>query len=310
MKIRYVFLVIALFTAGNTLQAQSWFDENPEWASHFTLGFAGAGYEYVSIQGDTLLQGKTAKIFKRYHDMNAVQDFTDFRIARQSGDTVWCWNEGQNQFNLLYNFSLGTGDSVSVPLYWNSNGSFKYVIQAIAIIFVDGQSLRAQSVTISTGNPSLKCSALIIEKIGMVNGQCLDTNNNISYPEGHHFFLDEPNLGATDGPDWFFCRYRNNDIEYKYSNANCDALTGVDEAVQGAGFTIAPNPFGDQLSIVSPPGEWISRLRLFDCSGRLIKAVSNPADGIIPAADMPPGAYFIEIISGREERSYLKAIKQ
>lgn len=309
MKPYRLFLVIFLAGAGNTLYAQNWFDQNPQWANHFSFGFAGDGYEYMSVESDTVLQGKTAKVLKRFHDMNFVPDFTDFRIARQNGDTIWCWNEQQNQFNLMYNFSLNTGDSVSVPMYWGGNASFKYVIQAIGVVFVDGQSLRTQSVVISTGVPALKCTALVIEKAGMTNGQCLNTDNNIAYPMGNHFFVDEPNSGAVDGPEWFFCRYQNDEIEYKTSGAVCDALTGLDNLSQRPEFSVAPNPFGDQLSVIIPPGESISRLRLFDCSGRLMQSVSQPANGTISTASLPAGTYIIEIVSGREERSFLKAVR-
>jgi len=312
MKNNYLLVLGILFLTVNTLRSQSWFDNNPQWVNYFTFGFAGSGFEYVSVAGDTVVQGKTAKILKRFRDMNSVPDNTDFRVARQSGDTVWCWNHAQNQFFINYNFSLNQGDSVTVPFYWNSNGAFKYTVATTGSVFIGGQSRRFQLVDIYTGYNALKCSALIVENIGMLNGQCTNSdNNNLTYTEGHHFFLDEPNLGATDGPDWFLCRFQNDEGEYAVGGAACDPLTDTGDAPEGdAGFSIVPNPFGDQFSIMAPAGETISLLRLFDCSGRLVTSVSQAAKSIICTADLPPGIYFIEVISVGQERSFLKAVKQ
>ncbi len=311
MKNNYFLLPGILLMAGTTLYSQSWFANNPQWVNYFTFGFAGGGFEYVSVAGDTVLQGKTAKVLKRFRDMNSVPDYTDFRVARQSGDTIWCWNESQNQFFVNYNFSLVPGDSVEVPFYWNGNAAFKYRIATTGSVFIGGQSRRFQLVDISTSYGALKCSALIVEYIAMLNGQCTNSDNNLTYTEGHHFFLDEPNLGATDGPDWFLCRFTNAQMDYKAPDAVCDALTGTgDVPGRDPGFSVVPNPFGEQLSVASPDGEAVSRLRVFDCSGRLLKCVYEPENGTIATAELPAGVYFIEIVSGEAQRSFLRAMKQ
>lgn len=311
MKHVRVFTLSIFLLQSAGLGAQNWFDSHPQWVNYFSFGFAGAGYEYVSVAGDTLLQGKTAQVLKRFHDMNAVPDFTDFRIARQSGDTVWCWNEAEGQFFIHYNFSLGVGDSVTVPLFWNSTSHVKYLIQSKGTIFVDGQSLRSQTVIFSTGVPSLKCSALIIEKIGMISGQCLDSDNNLVYPDGHHFFLDEPNTGATDGPDWSFCRYENDQFEYKSISSNCDALTDVNTPGESAPvFSLSPNPFNDQFTIRAAAGESMAALRIFDARGGLIRHIDTPASNTVSTADLSPGLYFVEIVSQKQQRSVLRAVKE
>ena len=311
MKNNYLLALGIFFLTANTLRAQSWFDNNPQWVNYFTFGFAGGGFEYVSVAGDTVLQGKTAKILKRFRDMNSVPDNTDFRVARQSGDTIWCWNHTQNQFFVNYNFSLAPGDSVEVPFYWNNNGAFKYTVATTGSVFIGGQSRRFQLVDISTGYNALKCSALIVENIGMLNGQCTNSdNNNLTYTEGHHFFLDEPNLGATDGPDWFLCRFEDDKGEYAVAGGICDPLTGTGDAPEShAVFSIAPNPFGDQISVMTPEGEAASLVRVFDCYGRLVKSVSRPAKGIVRTDDLLSGLYFIEVVSVRQQRSLLKAVK-
>lgn len=275
------------------------------------LGWGGPGIEYVSVQGDTVVGGQSAIAIKRFRDMQLVSDYTDFRFVRQNGDTIRCWNENDNQFYIHYNFSLGVGDSVEVPTVWGGSSKFKYVITSTGTVLVDGQSLRFQLVDIPSGVNDLKCNALIIEKIGMVSGKCVYSNDNSTYQTGHHFFLDEPNSGIVDGPEWFFCLYHNDQIEYKITGDACDALTDVDAAGDaGSRFSLVPNPFSDYFSILIPEGETIAGLRLFDVSGRLLKSLSVSGNNTVSTADLPAGVYFLEITSTRQERSFLRAVKQ
>lgn len=311
MKYKNLLVLIAIVVSGTALQSQSWFENNPQWVNNYFAGFAGYGFEYVSISGDTVVQGKPAKVFKRFRDMNIIPDNTDFRIVRQNGDTIWCWNNTQNQFFVNYNFSLGVGDSVVVPHYWDNNLSLTYVIENTGSVFIADQSLRFQSVNVMSGFNTLKCAALIVEKIGMLNGECINPDDNSKYIDGHHFFLDEGNMAIIDGPAWHLCRFQNDKGKYVASGSNCDALTGTDDpGDDNAVFRLAPNPFGDQLSVVSPNGEAISRVRLFDCSGKLLKSVSTPENGVVATGELPAGLYFIEVISGQQQRSFLKAVKQ
>lgn len=310
-RIPSLFFSVILFLMPLALHAQGWFENNPQWANHFMLGWGGPGFEYVSVQGDTVVGGQSAIVIKRFRDMQLVSDYTDLRIVRQSGDTIRCWNENDNQFYIHYNFSLGVGDSVVVPTVWGGSSKFKYVIVNTGTVLVDGQSLRFQLVDIPTEISTLKCNALIIEKIGMVSGKCVYSNDNSTYLTGHHFFLDEPNAGVVDGPDWFFCRYQNDQIEYTISGDVCDALTDVDiPGVAGSPFSLAPNPFGDYFSVRVPEGETIASLRLFDVSGRMLKSISVPDGNTVDAADLPSGVYFLEITSARQERSFLRAVRQ
>lgn len=311
MKNIYLPFVCLFLFQGGSLSAQNWFENNPEWVNYFTFGFAGSGYEYVSIEGDTVLGGHPAIVMKRFRDMNSVPDNTDLRIVRQSGDTIYCWNGITNQYNLTYNFDLEVGDSVAIPEYWNGNSVFSYVVENNGVMFINGQSLRVQTVRTSTLFGVGNCSALIVEKIGMINGECKDLANNIIYPEGHHFFLDEVNSGAADGPEWFLCRYENDLFEYKVASSNCDALTDAKETItEETAYTFSPNPFSDQISFSVPAGKPIASVRLLDATGRPAMVLTAPVPGTVNTSRLPAGVYFIEIISTDYKRSFLRAVKR
>ncbi|MBK8193024.1 MAG: T9SS type A sorting domain-containing protein [Lewinellaceae bacterium] len=310
MKNIYLLFVCLFFFQSGSLFAQNWFENNPEWVNYFTFGFAGSGYEYVSMEGDTVLGGHPAIVMKRFRDMNSVPDNTDLRIVRQSGDTIFCWNDLTSQYNLTYNFDLEVGDSVAIPEYWSGNSVFSYVVESNGVMSINGQSLRVQTVRTSSLFGVGKCSALIVEKIGMINGQCVDLANNITYPEGHHFFLDEVNSGAADGPEWFLCRYENDLFEYKSTGSNCDALTGAEEAATEEIASFLPNPFSDQVSFSVPTEKAIASVRFLDATGRPALVLTAPVSGTVSTSRLPAGAYFIEIISTDHKRSFLRAVKQ
>ncbi len=309
MKHMRAFFLVSLFLLPLMLRSQNWFDNNPQWVNYITYGWKGPGAEYAGVQNDTFLGGQSAKIVSRFFDFFSSTDFTDFRVARQNGDTVWCWNHGANQFYIHYNFSLTVGDSVNVPSYWGGNGKFMYVIDSIGTISVSNQTLRFQRVKISTGYDYVLCDGLIIEQIGMTNGQCVNTLGNFTIPKGGHFFLDEPNSGATDGPEWTFCRFQNDQFFYEASNSECAGLVEASESSESPAFSVSPNPFQDFFTITPPPGEKIASLRLFDIAGKTVLHISDPAETKIHAGDLPPGVYFLEIVSDRQKRGFIRLVQ-
>ncbi len=290
------------------LCAQQWFSDNAYWANYFSAGFQGPGFEYVTVEADTLLQGLPAVNLKRVHDLVFGNDFVDFRQARQQGDTIRVWNDYNSQFYVHYNFSLAAGDSVAAPMYWGG-GQFRYYIDSVGTLLIAGHLLRFQQVHFSTNLSFYHCQALIIETIGFVNGECLNTNTNNQSERRTHFFPDEPNMGAVDGWDWRFCLYRNDQLEYTDPGSYCAALTGatVPEYALPA-FRIQPNPFAETFSIVASDGQLPAGLRMFDAAGRLVLQAALSAASVDTGA-LGPGFYFLEITSATGKRALCRAVK-
>ena len=124
-----------------------------------------------------------------------------------------------------------------------------------------------------------------------------------------HFFIDEPNGSAVDGPGWMFCRFQNDQFTYQVSNSGCAALIAAPEIFAGLPFSVTPNPFHDDFRVAPPLGEKISSLRLFDISGKVVLQISDPAETKIHAGDLPPGVYFLEVVSGKQNRLFQKLVK-
>lgn len=307
MKYAHTILpAVLLMVMLQSLHAQTWFDNNPVWTNHIFFGFNGPGVEHMEIQYDTLLGGHSAKVLRRVFDFDFSNDFTDIRVARQSGDTIWCWNDPAGQYYVHYNFSLGVGDTLSVPLAWGGDGKSRYLIDSIGVVDIGGQILRFQRVKIPTNYDYFFGKALIIEKIGMTNGQYFNTQTNNTFPYTGHFFLDEPNSGATDGPEWTFCQFQNNQILYQGSSSSCAGLVAAPEAGNNPALRVMPNPFQDVFDIVLPPGQTITSLRLFNISGQNVLQITRPAETKIHAGDLPPGVYFLEIVTADHKVSTIK----
>ena len=306
MKHIRILLLTTLFFTPFLLPAQSWFEGNPQWVNRYTSGWSSGGYEYVSIYGDTILDGHSAKVLKRFIDKNIGDDITWYKPVRQNGDTIWGWEYSVNKFLMYYNFSLGVGDTLVVPPYWAASFSLIYVIDSIGTMNVGGHSLRFQRVYFPESNNNYQWVALIIEKIGMVSGLFTNTNTNYTSLISVHFFLDEPCTIASDGSCWFFCRFQNDQFMYEISNSECDGLVDIPESSENPAFTVSPNPFQDYFTISSPPGEKIASLRLFDMNGKVVFQISNPAEIKIHAGDLQPGMYFLEIMTSDQKRYFSK----
>lgn len=292
-----------------SLQAQSWFEGHPAWTNNFSYGWAGPGWEYMNAGKDTLVDGLPAVAIERFFDMEYSNDFYERRFVRQSGDTILFWGM-DSAFHVMYNFSLGVGDSVVMPVAY-SNTHLRYIIDSLGEMEVNGQNLRFQRVQLPTDYSYFTCSALIIEKIGMINGGCYNSNTGNTQDNRRHFFVDELNSGASDGPEWTFCRYQNDQLEYISPHHSCDALTGVDNNKPVKPFwSIAPNPFQDQFTIRVSDDRWdVENLRLFDISGKELPVKRTPGSQRVETAQLLPGVYILEIAGDNQKKQFIRAVK-
>jgi hypothetical protein len=302
MKHICILLYISIFLSPLILCSQSWFEGNPQWINYRTVGISGPGIEYVTVQGDTSLGGYQAKILKRFNDKVNGNDFTNYRIARQNGDTIWCWNHAQSQYFIQYNFSLDSGATVLVPGFLLND--VQYFIDSTGTMDISGLTIRFQKVHFQTGVDYYACHSLILDKIGLVNGFCIDSNTSDTLFKGYHFFIDEPNSSQLDGPDWTFCQFLNDQINYKMADSPCEAILSATEMTEGLPVRVMPNPFQDYFTVLLPPSESIVSLRLCDLTGNTVRLVSSPGETKIHAGDLPSGVYFLEVWSSAQKRYY------
>ncbi len=307
-----VFAQILLLPIGLSAQ-NGWFDNNPQWVNYLNSSWRGEGVEYISVQGDTVVQGYPAKILRRFEDMNNSADQTRVRIARQSGDTIWCLNHptpNLNHFYIHYNFSLGIGDSIAVPTYYGGGSlRIKYIITDTGSLTIGTQNLRFQEVDLFFDNAYV-CNARIIETIGMVNTGCQYNGPNPWLWRWEHFFIDEPNDVFIDGQNWFFCQFQNDLIEFELDDNTCEGLTNViGPEITEPVFTIAPNPFQETVFLRSEPSVAIQYLRVFNAAGQIVLEKEQPS-GAVDAGRLIPGIYHFQIISKSGEQFFVRAVRQ
>lgn len=306
------FVHILLLPIGLSAQ-NGWFDNNPRWVNYLNSAWRGEGVEYVSVQGDTVVQGYPAKILRRFEDMNSSADQTRVRVARQSGDTIWCLNHptpNLNHFYIHYNFSLGIGDSIMVPPYYGGGlPRIKYKITQTGALTADGQNLRYQDVDLFFDNAYV-CHARIIEKIGMVNTGCLYNGPNPWLWRWEHFFIDEPNEIFIDGQNWFFCQFQNDLMDFELDDNLCNGISGViGQETAKPVFTIFPNPFSETVFLRPESSEAIQYLRVFNTAGQVVLEKEKPSLAI-DAGRLIRGMYYFQIISKSGEQVFVRAVKQ
>ncbi len=290
---------------------EGWFDNNPQWVNAIHSFLKGPGVEYISVQGDTVVDGYAAKVLRRFEDFDTGNDRTLIRVARQNGDTIWCLNHpapGINYFHIQYNFSLGIGDSIALPPYYSGIPRIKYFITATGTSVINGQSLRYQDVDLYY-NDVYRCNARIMEKIGLVNTGCPYNGPDPRLWQWEHFFVDEPNEFFIDGQQWFFCKFQNDLMEFEQEDNLCSGLTQtVGPDLAQSYYRIVPNPFTDHFYLEAENTHDIRLLRIFNASGQLMLEVKNPHRWIATAS-LRPGVYFIELLSKIGNQHFLRAVK-
>ncbi len=306
---KYIFsLLVCLHCLPPVLSSQSWLDNNPQWVTYRITGPGGPGIEYLSVQGDTFLAGQSAKILRGFIDRVSGNDFSRYRVARQNGDTVWCWNPYEKQFFIQYNLSLQAGQSVSVPNIY-SNSFINYIIDSVGTVDISGQTLRFQQIHFSALG-SFVCYSTILEKIGLDNGYCVDLTTGDTTFSGYHFFVDEPNWGFLDGPDWTFCQFHNDLFAYKTGASPCEGLVAAEEARLRSAAVVSPNPFYDYFNVEVPAGKKIAAFRLFSMMGELAIQITEPVEPRIFAGSLPPGIYLLEVEWHDRCKSYHRVVKR
>lgn len=308
LKMKFIFVLLPIFILSNIrINAQTWFDENPYWLNYYRSGFGVSGSESVQVTGDTILQGKTAKIFTRVHDIKPpFADFTDFKVAYQSGDTIFVWNK--DHFSVLYNFSLQKGDTLAFqPKDFTS--FINYVLDSVGTVEIAGNKLRLQQFRQPTQYLHYNIFYLIIEKVGMIKTWSFNSNNNSLLKWTGRFFIDEGNNGVVDGADRFLCTYKNDQLEYKSGEVLCNSILNQSDFSQNVTVPkISPNPFSKSITLEFDNSKGLPDLYFWNISGQVVKKIEGLNFTTVSTSDLPVGIYFLELRWAGDGKSYFSKI--
>ncbi len=303
---KHVLLSCIFICTAGVVPAQSWFTEHPVWTNDYYSSFTGPSIEVAQITGDTLVGGFTAQKMRRQRtNVNSGNTYSNVRIVRQTGDTIWVWGS-DNQFHRQYDFSLTVGGIIAVtvdpmlPLVY-------YHVDSIGTMAVNGHDLRFQR--LYRTYPTVLYKTIVLEGIGAVSGICYPTNNEPSYLTYEHFFLDEPDRLALDGPRRTLCKYSNDQLTYQSPYANCAAITPTHEISNQVTF-VTPNPFQDVLHVQVTNGQPVEQVRLYDLYGKMVVQQTECSDIPLNTSQLAAGMYFLELYFSDGQRSMTKVVKE
>lgn len=241
---------------------------------------------------DTLVGGRLAKAFEK----DPLNQFSRRRIVAQSGDTIFVWSRNtlSHGYKVLYNFSLGVGDTV---VYYPYNifheDTVRYVIDSLYWTNVDGQQLRTQRVKIIY-DPAFITTGIIIERMGMVQETYLHSNGFLEY-RNTHFLLDERNTLDSDGLDFMFCKFQNDVFEYHSPASVCDVFLNSEEQISSTStILLYPNPNNGTFSLQIEQAV-VESLNGYDISSRRVDFVQMGSNTFTEIQSLSPGLYFLEI---------------
>lgn len=292
---KQIFLQTAfLMTFTISLFGQNFGSIGTQWYySEHAGGGAPPNSEYLHLQSveDTIIKGFTThKIARTYYKYSGdIVEFEPVFVYEQS-DTVFMYNFQKSKFQIIYIFNALQGDTLTLdipePLTWNTDSTYRLVIDTIETVIIDGISLK-------------KYKTIALDEIQFYNGG---------------YFMDR-----IGGLDWFFPRatiipeaggpircYIDNQIDTSFQSVACDyrLVTSIDDLNANYGIQIFPNPFQNELTIQSD--QPIERIELFDYNGRSILTQRGLK---LNLDQVNNGVYFLTIYLKSGQRVNRKIIK-
>jgi hypothetical protein len=262
----FVLLSFVLGTTATFAQTQKYhpFKESDAFWIVNANGSQGAGCYEVKyfIDGDTVLNGLTYNKIKRYgwyggSNGNGCDPWANwtyngypFYVGGLRNDTiqrkVYFWRDSDTTESLLYDFSLGIGDTLQPGI--NNQFNTTLVVHSFDSVLVGTNYRRKIYVNI----PGLGFVIGIIEGIGSQTGLIEDLLVGFGF-------------GST-----LKCYGEGNQTMYPSSpnSTLCQFALGQEETELFDSPIVFPNPFSDQLIIRSATGNFITRAVLYNLNGQ------------------------------------------
>ncbi len=289
-------IIIFLLTANFAAFSQDFYANGTEWQYGINGYYSGPAYptlQRIRITGDTIIDGKFCKIFtKKYLDCNRMYSYEDY-LHIENGEWRF-FNEENQEFQLLYNFNLLAGDTMSFRL-WNPMGlttkRLHYRVDSIKIALVGDTELKRFFCTY--GSRDHQTGEMMY--YNDFPEDSFEMVENIGHMENMFFFWD---TGSCHGlwVNKFHC-YTNPTIgTYVAESAVCtDELVSVRPLTAEDGITIYPNPVQDRLHYQSV--DRLISFSLFDLAGKLVLDATQVIrrEDIIDLSALASGVYLLRI---------------
>jgi hypothetical protein len=276
------YLLAAILISASTLHSQTWLAEGQTWEYDVSGGWDPTMYGklVMYVEGDTTIQGISCK--RMVHVQPNGDQYELYAYEEQ--ERVFVWEDYQEIFIKIYDFTLGAGDTVFFQF------GRKYVIEEAGTATIAGADRKYQVVHLS-GNSLDDGKCLLVEGIGLLSRY--DTFNPLY--DCIYFFLNNSFCDeAVDGRSYRFRCFAEGGGVVHDPFGLC-TLSGVSEIDHGAQLQISPNPAQTEFTVYLEGGG-PGLLQLFDAAGRLclqrtINDLSLPT--LIPASGLHTGSYTI-----------------
>jgi hypothetical protein len=222
------------------------------------------------FSGDTLINDVTYnKMYMSYDWMvNGPQLWGMMR--EDAGKRVWMIRPSEETESLMYDFSIGTGDSVEI----GTEVAVYLFVDSIASISVNG-TLRSKYWLSCKDMPSYH--ETWIEGIGSSKGIIWSGSTEV-----------------VGGWSWLLCMSQDDELVYMNPAFNaCHLTTGIAHNAT-AEFRLSPNPANGVLYLENTGKVVIKALSLMDLTGRTIRQY-KPEQGRLDVTGLLPGIYFLKI---------------
>ena len=203
-------------------------------------------------------------------------------------DTVYYFSPGSNQFEILYDFTAEVGDQWTIeglpnvipgnPLPYASD---TITVDSISSMIVGGDTLKVWHIHNTFW---FEWGGLIIEKIG---------NDKLFIPK----------MGLIEAYVWGLRCFESPGEAYHLVPYPCDTIYSTISKTldpnESDGLKVAPNPFQEEITIISGSPFMVYSFSLYDQTGRRVFLQPNAVGSLVVNTEpLPPGLYYWNVVIG------------
>jgi len=297
-------IISAIFLINGKLNCQNFAPVNAQWHyQDFRSDCANTFFIKIESDRDTVIEDKLVSVLEVYENSINIPEGRNYIF--EENDKVYFYED--NEFKLLYDFTLEAGDTAIVNIPQNrtyydfscNNGEFplvnsktKVIIDSISFVEIQGQQLKVFHTNVDDNDFDNDCFNFgkITERIGSEWGmfgwncqQCLVVCI------GH-----------------LRC-YSDNLINYKIVSEDCDF--GINSSVSNLSnikLKVYPNPTASNIIIDSEIE--INAYKVYDLNGRLLLEKSNRIENVVNTKSLEFGIYILELFDKKGNLIFVQKI--
>ncbi len=288
LRFRITFLMVVSILL---LQAQDLFVDGAEW--HYRLvcfGSPNIGVNRCYIEGDTIIQNRVCLIYMQDHATCNGRPKRNYLYKED--DTIYFFDEDDDSFKVLYNFSLEVGDTMIYETgihSWDLRRRTHYIrIDSIGKFFANDVELKSFSISYAIGHDEQiffeKSNDIIIEDIG-------NTSNFFHFSDGTGFCDDKYSdpLRCFSAPSF---------PTIKFTDMDCLTVSTTEAKDLSYEITAFPNPFEDELTLELTEPIRNGCVNVLDQWGKIQHQQTWPENElkmILNLGDLPSSTYLIRL---------------